>query len=286
MNKLLITVSWMVIFLSITHSPVRGQLNGDTYQEAKSAGYATWTLTYAEAPGFAAETEKGISGITIDIMEKFREYVQEKEKIKIALKFEAQDPGNFNLFLDQVKTSSGGVFGLSNTTITEDRKKSYAFSPPYVTNISMILTRNSVRTLMDIEDIAQSFKGMTAVTVKNSTNEKRILEIKNQYYPALTLEYVPSFREAMDMVLSNPKKFTHLDFTYYFDAIQSRQPVKRHPAGDDRTEEFGIIMPKNNDWAPLLAEFMSSGFLNSMEYKEIITRHLGKSAVSFFDSLK
>ncbi|MCG8390366.1 MAG: serine/threonine protein kinase, partial [Cytophagales bacterium] len=92
MNKLLITVSWMVIFLSMTHSPVRGQLNGDTYQEAKSAGYATWTLTYAEAPGFAAETEKGISGITIDIMEKFREYVQEKEKIKIALKFEAQDP--------------------------------------------------------------------------------------------------------------------------------------------------------------------------------------------------
>ena len=286
MKRLIIVVGWTVIIFGPVNSPLFGQLAGDTYEKAKSNGYATWTLTYAEAPGFAAETPQGISGITIDIMEKFKEYVEEKEKIKIALKFETQDPGNFTLFLDEVKRSSGGVFGLSNTTITAGRKKIYNFSPPYITNVGMILTHNSVRTLMDIENIARSFKGMTAVTVKNSTNEKWLLEMKSQYYPGLAIEYVPSFGQAADMILKDRNKFAHLDFTYYFDAIRNRKPIKRHPAGDDTTEEFGIIMPKSNDWAPLLDEFMTPGFTNSMEYKKIITRHLGQNAMNLFDSLK
>jgi ABC-type amino acid transport substrate-binding protein len=276
--------SFLCLFVSVA---ALGQLAGDTYANAKAKKSANWVYTYAETPGFAAKNASGqMTGICVDIMAKFKEYVETKKGIKVTVTYQAKNPGDFTKFLEEVRTAKGGVFGLSNTTITEDRKSNYNFSPPYITNIGMILSNNSVPTMINMADIATKFAGMTAVTVKNSTNEERILDIKKQYFPDLKIEYVPSSAQTMDVIVKDPKKFTNIDFTYYFEAIQNRKPVKRHPGGDERTEQFGIIMPSSNDWSPLLEEFMSDEFLQSAEYKKIITDNLGQAAMIFFDSLK
>ncbi len=273
----------MLIFSSLSSA----QSQGDTFAAAKASKNAKWVLTYSEAPGFASKNASGqMTGICVDIMKEFQTYVQEKHGIKVSMSYNAKNPNDFTKFLEEVKTSKGGVFGLSNTTITNARKSIYNFSPPYITNIGMILTNNTVPTMTQLSDISSKFDGMTAVTIRNSTNEKRILDIKKQYFPAMKIEYVPSFAKAMDAIVADPKKFTNVDFTYYFEAIQNRKAVKRHPGGDDQTEEFGIIMPKSNDWSPILAEFMNGGFLESMEYKKIISDNLGQSAMKFFDTLK
>jgi ABC-type amino acid transport substrate-binding protein len=275
-----------ILFLNFS-SLANAQSQGDTFAAAQSSKSAKWVLTYSEAPGFASKDASGqMTGICVDIMKKFQEYVQEKHDIKVSMSYNAKNPNDFTKFLDEVKVSKGGVFGLSNTTITEARKDIYNFSPPYITNIGMILTNSTVPTMTQLSDISSKFAGMTAVTIKNSTNEKRILDIKKQYFPAMKIEYVPSFAQAMDAIVADSKKFTNVDFTYYFEAIQNRKSVKRHPGGDDKTEEFGIIMPKSNDWAPVLAEFMNGGFIESVEYKKIISNNLGQSAMKFFDTLK
>ncbi|MEO1097625.1 MAG: ABC transporter substrate-binding protein [Bacteroidota bacterium] len=266
--------------------PVFGQITGDTYASAKTSKSATLILTHSNAPGFAAKEGSITSGITFDILDKFKEYVEESKGITITYEYQTKDANNFTRFLEDVKNSSGGVFGLSNTTITSERKKAYSFSPPYITNIGMILSHNSVPTLSNISNVSAKFIGMTAVTVKNSTNEKRILDIKKNHYPGLKIEYVNSFSEVMDIISTDPKKFSNLDFTYYFEAIQAKKPIKRHPGGDDKTEEFGIIMPKSNDWAPVLAEFMNSGFVGGVVYKKIVADNLGQSAMKFFDTLR
>ncbi len=263
------------------------QMMGDTFAAAKAKKSANWIITHSEAPGFASKSDAGqMSGICVDIMDKFKEYVEAKHGIKVTVSYQTKDKNDFAKFLEDVKNGKGGVFGLSNTTITEARKSTYNFSPPYITNIGMILTNSSVPTLTSLDNIGTKFAGMTAVTVKNTTNEKRILEIKSKYFPSLKIEYVPGFSSAMDMIATDSKKFVNVDFTYYFEAIQNRKPIKRHPGGDDQTEQFGIIMPKSNDWSPILAEFMNDGFLESVEYKKIISNNLGQSAMKFFDTLK
>lgn len=276
----------LCVFGFFTMVPVLGQIKGDTYASAKTSKSATLVLTHSNAPGFAGKEGSATSGITFDIMNKFKDYVKESKGITITYEYQTKDANNFTRFLEDVRNSSGGVFGLSNTTITSERKKAYNFSPPYITNIGMILTHNSVPTLSDITNVSSKFAGMTAVTVKNSTNEKRILTIKKNHYPALKIEYVNSFSEVMDIISKDPKKFSNLDFTYYFEAIQAKKPIKRHPGGDDKTEEFGIIMPKSNDWTPVLAEFMNNGFVGGVVYKKIVADNLGQSAMKFFDTLK
>ncbi|MTI23256.1 transporter substrate-binding domain-containing protein [Fulvivirga sp. RKSG066] len=273
---------FLTLCLALVVSTLSAQLTGSTYASAKSSGSATWVITYSEAPGFASSNK---SGITFDIMRDFEEWVENGKKINVTVKYEVKDAKNFTSFLETVKKSKGGVFGLSNTTITDARKKVYNFSPPYITNIGMIVTNSEVKTMVDLSNIANDFAGMTAVTVRQSTNEKRLLDLKAKYYPGMKVEYVPSFQEAIDRVVNDPTKFTNVDFTYYIDGIQNRKPLKRHAVGDDPTEQFGIIMPQSNDWAPLLAEFME-GYTVTTEYKKIIMKNLGPSAMKFFETLK
>ncbi len=277
------------LFLSMAFAvsalPVFSQFTGDTYASAKSKGSATWVLTYAEAPGFASKKSGQMTGITVDLMKRFEDYVESKTSIDITIEFKANDANNFTRFLQDVQRSKGGVFGLSNTTITNERKRSFSFSPAYITNIGMIITHNSVPTVNNAEEFAAKFKGLTAVTVKNSTNEQKILALKDKYLPDMQVQYVNSFSEALDIVSNDPKKFTDLDFTYYLAAAQAKKPVKRHPGGDQNTEQFGIIMPKSNDWSPLLTEFMENEFLNTIEYKKVISDNLGSSAMKYLEAL-
>ena len=262
----------------------KAQLSGDSYASAKKSGKATWTLTYANAPGFAEISESGATGITVDIMKAFKKYVKETQGIDITFKYAAGGANDFTKFLQDVKSSRGGVFGLSNTTITDARKANYQFSPAYITNIGMIVSHKDAPTLGSLSEIGSKFAGMTAVTVKNSTNARRLQSLKSKYYPGLTIEYVPSFTQVMKEVASDKSKFTDIDFTYFLDAVQSKMAVKRHPGGDNATEQFGIIMPKSNDWSPLLEKFMGS-FVGSMEYKKVIANNLGSSAMKYLEAL-
>lgn len=281
MNRIFFT-SFLFLGYFLTPFYLTAQISGDTYAKARQTKKANWVFTFAEAPGFAS---LGKEGITFDLMSAFERWVETKQGISVSVSYRSEESSDFTKFLEVVRNARGGVFGLSNTTITDARKRFYNFSPPYITNIGMIITSDKAPTLSSLSGIAQTFSGMTAVTVKNSTNEKRILAIKKKYYPSLKVEYVSSFSKALDMVEADPKKFTNVDFTYYFDAIQHRRPIKRHEAGDDSTEEFGIIMPKTNDWAVPLAQFMNE-FVGSMEYKKIVAGNLGQSAMKFFETLK
>lgn len=281
MKKYLFVISIFCMSLS-----AQAQLKGDTYASAKQKKSANVVYTYAEAPGFVSKDASGnVKGICVDLMNKFVDFVKTKHGISISVKYQAAKPDDFTYFLSEVKRANGGVFGLSNTTITEARKKEYNFSSPYITNIGMILSNKSVATMSKLSEIGTVFAGMTAVTVKNSTNEKYLLDVKAKYFPTMKIEYVSSFGIVSDKILSDSKKFANLDFTYYLDALKSNKAIKRHPGGDSSAEKFGIIMPRSNDWAPLLNEFMSSGFVGSVEYRKILADNLGSNALKFLDNM-
>lgn len=276
----------MIICLLLLPTASRAQLSGTSYQEAKSSKRATWTFTYAETPGFASKQADGsVQGLVVDIMNKFAEFVEKEEGIKVRYEFKAKNPDDFQKFLGEVKSAKAGVFGLGNVTITEARKKEYNFSPAYITNISMICTHKDVPTLENIKDISKSFAGMRAVAGTGTTNEQVLKEIKSKYYPSLQIQNVASIGETVDAVVKDKKTFTNVDFVYYLSAVKENKPIKRHPAGDQATEEFGIIMPQSNDWSPLLAKFFNSGFIGSNEYRRIISTHLGSNAVRLLDSI-
>jgi Bacterial extracellular solute-binding proteins, family 3 len=273
------------IVLAGTQSVARAQLIGDTYASAKQSKTATWVVTHSDSPGLATMDADGKpSGVCFDLMSAFADYVKTKAGITVTMKYQTENATDFTMYLKDVKSAKGGVFGLSNTTITTERKKEYRFSPPFIKNVSMLVCNTKVPDLKDIKDISTS--GLSAVTIKGSTNEARILKIKSKYFPKMQIEYVSSFSKSLERVIADPKTFTCIDFTYYLKAVQSKKPVKRQVVGDEEGEEFGIIMPVSNDWSGLLTEFMNEGFMKSAKFNKIITDNLGQSVSAFTKKVK
>lgn len=279
--------SLSALALLFTTAGVMAQYSGDTWASVKSKGSGQVSFAYVETPGFVYKQNGQLTGICVDIMKDFIAYVNKSKGVNVTYKF-VGDGSSFSGMYNKVKNSSGGVFGLGNITITDARRSEVQFSPPFITNFAVLITPRDVPTLKSMSNIAETFAGFTAYTAKGTLNEKRLMDLKNKYYPSMKVSYVPSSPDALDKIISDNKSFTYLDVAFYLDAVQNGKPVKRHPVGDQGSEKFGFIMPLNSDWAPLMEEFFAAngGYINTIEYKKILAKHLGNTGVKLIQSVQ
>jgi putative glutamine transport system substrate-binding protein len=275
-------VCLLIAFFSLLHAGAQ-TISGETWAQARAAKQATISLAYVETPAFVYKDASGkLTGICVDIMNDFAAWVNTNKGVKLQTKF-VGDGSSFQGMYATVKNSTGGVFGLGNITITDERKREVKFSTPFITNFAILITQNQVPTLSRLEDISKVFAQLTAYTAKGTLNEKRLLELKQKYFPQMKIVTLNTSQEVYNKIFSDPNTFSYLDLAYYLKAVNERKPVKRHPVGDQAAEQFGIIMPLNTDWAPVLEEFFGS-YINSTQYKNMLARHLGETGIKLLQS--
>lgn len=259
---------------------------GDTWAQVKQTGQGTISLAYVETPSFVYKDGSGkLTGICVDILQDFVKWVNDNKKVKLQSKF-VGDGTSFRGMYDKVRVSTGGVFGLGNITITEERKKEVKFSPPFITNFAILITQGNIPTLAKMEELPTTFASLTAYTAKGTLNEKRILDLKKKYFPDMKIVTTTTSQETLEKVFNDPKGFAYLDLAFYLEAAQMRKYVKRHPIGDQLAEQFGFAMPSSTDWGPLLEEFFKAngGYTSTSRYREILTNHLGETGVKLLQS--
>jgi ABC-type amino acid transport substrate-binding protein len=281
-------LSLFIVFLLGVGGAFAQGYTGDSWAQVKINGKGTVSMAYVETPSFAYKDASGkLTGICVDIMADFIKWVSENKKVKLESKFVGEG-ANFKTMYDKTKASVGGVFGLGNITITEERKKEIKFSPPFITNFAILVSQNSVPTLAKFEDMPTTFGKLTGYTAKGTLNEKRIQELKQKYFPAMKISYTSTSQETLEKVFSDPNGFAYLDLAFYLEAVQLKKSIKRHPIADKAAEQFGFIMPLNSDWYPLLDEFFKAngGYLNSAQYRKILVTHLGETGVKLLQSAK
>jgi len=261
--------------------------SGDTWANVKANKGGSISLAYVETPSFVYQNNGKLTGICVDIMNDFVTWLNANKGVKVSSKF-VGDGSSFKIMYDKTKSSNGGVFGLGNITITAERKKEVKFSPPFITNAAILVTQPQVPTLAKLEDISKTFANFTAYVAKGTTNEKRIMELKQKYFPAMKIAYATTSQEVLEKVFADPAGFAYLDMAFYIESVQLKKPIKRHSVGDKAAEQFGIIMPMNSDWAPVFEEFFNAngGYFNSQNYKSILLKHLGESGVKLVQSAK
>lgn len=251
---------------------------GDSWAQVKEKGEGEITLAYVESPGMVYKDNSGkLTGICVDIMSDFIKYVNQKKNVKLTTKF-IGDGQSFKVMYDNVKASKNGVIGLGNITITEERKKELKFGPPFFTNLTFLLSQNTIPTLTKLEDIKTAFSGLTSYTAKGTLSEKKTLDLKQKYFPDMKIVYTVSSQETYEKVIADTKGFAFLELAYYLESVQQRKPLKRHSVGDKASDKFGFIMPLNSDWQPVFEEFFKAdgGYTNSAAYKTILSKHLGE----------
>ena len=283
--RVLLVQSPFAVFAALLLLPglLLGQLRGDTYRSAKQTKSARFYYVYDGVPGFVEKNSDGdVVGLLVDLMNEFENYIKQKEGITISVNFVQVPNKDFMIFMSEVKNGTGGVFGLSNVSIKEERKKDYQFSPSYMNNVSVLVTNAKTPTLMSLDDMKTRFAGKKAYSVSSSTYYERLDEIRRNYFSGMEIVSLPSVNEVMAKVRESNDAFAVVDLNYYLEALKEGQ-VKRHPVGDKGEDKFGVIMPLSNDWEPLIKDFFNSGFIGGTTYRKLIAENLGKGALRLIE---
>ena len=104
----------------------------------------------------------------MDILSDFKAFVKEKYDKDITIKF-ATGHKEFASFLKEVQQTSN-VIGVTNTSITTERKKTMKFTPPYMSTPLVVLTNERVPHVNSLAQLSKNFQGFTAEVIAGSTH--------------------------------------------------------------------------------------------------------------------
>jgi ABC-type amino acid transport substrate-binding protein len=258
-----------------------GPIYGTSFGEARRAGRGQITFFYVPASGFAYRDDMGtLTGVTVELLRDFARYAADTHGIELEVAW--KEEARWSDFYRHVRDSEGGVFGIGNVTITEERQDEVDFSPPYLHNVAVLVTHERVPELRSMADIGNAFRGLTALPFPGTLHETRLDALRERHLPGLPMRPVASNDEIVALLASDPGYFAYLDVYNYHRARQAGLPLRRHPAGDDASESFGIILPRGSDWMPVLEAFFRAegGYTRSAWYREHMRRHLGEELAS------
>ena len=273
--------------LCTIHFATSQGFKGDTWAEAQRTKKAGLIITEVHSPGFSVVKDGQRTGMCYNMMNDFAEYVQNTYGIRVSYKYQTlANTTNFQLFLSAIQQSAGGVFGLGSVTITDQRKKTYEFTPPFFSNMSVLVTNGNVRELSSLRNISESFKGMKAVSQGGTTHDKLLNELKTKY-GGFDIIYAASSIDKEILVEKSPNFFTYMDLPNFLELKAKGKNVMRHSVGDVSGDYYGIIMPKGSDWAPIITEFFEAngGYVNSEVYREALVENFDSEVVKLMDQL-
>ncbi len=247
---------------------------GDSWSKVKANG-GTLTVIYYEQPGLIYKDAASgkMKGVCADILDDFAKFVQTKYDKKVEIKYAGQEQV-FPTFLSTTQ-STPNILGVTNVTITEERKKILKFTPSFMNNPVVMLTHSDAPNINRVDEIGTAMNDYSAKVITGSTHVKIIEKIKKENAPALKVTYANSGGEILKGLSAASKYFTILDFTEYLDATRRQLPVKRQNVNFGGSEELAFIMAKQTDWDQPWNEFMTKEYRSSVRYRKIIVENLG-----------
>jgi len=246
-----------------------------SFAEALEAGQADLTFFFVPSSGFAYREEDGrLTGVTVELLRDFARHVQETHDVRVQVTW--VEEARWADFYGYVRDSRGGAFGIGNVTITEARGEELDFSPPYMQNIAVLVTHEAVPELGSMADIGSAFAALVALRYPGTLHEARLEGIRDQHFPAMRFQSVASNDELVSSLTSGPESFGYIDIYNFWRAREAGQPLRRHPVGDDAAETFGVILPNNSDWTPVITAFLDEiGGAEGPRIEALLREHLG-----------
>lgn len=253
-----------------------GPVSTASFAEAREAGAAQVAFFHVPSSGFAYGGPDGHpTGVTAELLRDFARFAASEHGLDVDVEWIEEE--RWADFYGYVRDSTGGVFGIGNVTITGARRDELAFSPPYMNNVAVLVTHEDVPELGSMDEIGNAFRSLTALPYPGTLHETRLAAIRERHLPDAPVREVASNDELVSLLASGDGYFGYIDVYNYWRAREAGAPLRRHPAGDDGSETFGVIMPRGTDWAPVMEAFFAAdgGYVEGTRFRSLLREHLG-----------
>jgi signal transduction histidine kinase/ABC-type amino acid transport substrate-binding protein len=275
----------VLLTISAGHSQDRN-ITTQSWNDIKARGEGTIAVYWYESKPFVyRDSELNVRGIEYDLMQGFKKYLKESQNVELTIQWiEAKSfAATYAEIRDQKKE---GTFGISAFSITRDRKKSVSFSPPYMSDISVLITSMNVPVINSNEEFKTLFSKLTAVTIQETTYEKQLLKIKADTQVNFPISYIPSSSNVLRTIEHMDNAFGFIDLPVYM-MIFNNDPsvnVKRQNLFPVKGNGYGIIFPLKSDWdVPVQNYFSDEKFKPALE--KIISKYIDVELYHFLESL-
>lgn len=255
----------------------------NSYQQLLSAKKADVEIRYKDAGKFVNDQSGYLSGAEFEILEHFFRWVEEKEGVEIHRNYVKYD--DFGKMLKTITASpdSSGIFSICSYSITQERLQELRYSPSYMPDIEVLVSSSDLPIVKDTNDLINHFKHSTALTVKGSTFEQDILQIK-QLLPDLSINYVPSHAEVISGITNGKNTFGFLELPTYLDLFQEGIKINRQNVFLIQREGIGFVYPLNSDWHSAVWQYFQDEN-NRAEVQSILLKYFSHELLSFINEI-
>lgn len=255
----------------------------DSWQQAKVDKRAELDLLWFTSRPFVQENNKQeLLGLEYELIETFGDYILEKHGI--ALKLNWIKDKSFNDVITNISSSSRpNKFGVSAFSITEERRQQVKFTNSYLPDISVLVSSQGTPIVRELEQVNELMNGLVAVTIKGTTYEKHLLQMKEELQMNYEIHYIDSDENLLDHISKSDHKFGFIDLPIYLIWLKNGRDLTRQNFFTIRGIGYGFIMPQSSDW-----DIPFNQFLADEDYKakisSIISKYLGNELYQFIDN--
>ena len=261
------------------------KIKSNSWAETKTSGSGVLTFYWFESRPFIYKNEVGqLMGIEHDVMLGFTQYL--KAKHGISLQVQWIEAAGFQNVIDRVGQSTEPCFGASAFSITDERKKTVDFSPTYMADIMVMISNKDIRMMESVEDFYKTFSSLTAITIKGTTYEKDLVNLRKNFEIPFTIEYIPSAQNILQAVERKSNAFGFIDLPIYLMYFSNNPTVnvRRQNYYPVKRKGYGLAVKKNSDWLIPLSEYiMQPGF--KAEFENIMPHYLDLQLYKFVEEL-
>ncbi len=258
----------LILFIFQAYVLINTSQAQNSWQRAQQVKQATIQVLHVDAPPFIYQKGGTPRGIECEIMQAFARYIKKEHHIDINLQF--IEMSDFGQMYQRVKTGKSGVFGASSFSITEERKDEIHFSPPYMSDIEVLISHRSVPIARDLTEFKNIFDQRQAITLPNTTFEQNLFNLR-EYLPNLSIQQLDLYSQICPTVAENPNTFAYVQLASYFTALKKGLAIGRQQLFKVVKPGRAVVYPLNSDWQEPLEEF----FL-SPEFKPFVNQVIRK----------
>lgn len=249
-----------------------------SWQEAKKNKQANIKIYYYAIDGFVKKSEAGLEGIEYEFMEDFLGFVDETYQIETKREYVEVD--DFPLLYEKGKKGSSGEFFMASFSITPERLKEVKFSPAFIPDIEVMISTNDLPVVKDTAEFIKYFEDAKGLTVRKSTFEATLLDIKENYLPNLEIEYVQTFDEVRQRMEKEDKLFGYTQLVGYLLRKRSGIDMTKQNVFKVSKTGIGILHSKSSDWdEPFNSYIKTQRFKNFIN--QAVRKYLGYDIEDF-----
>lgn len=280
-----IKLLYFFIFIFFQLKYIQAQLY-NTWEECLESKEATIRVFWHTSKPFIYKDDYGnLEGIEYELMNDFQSYIKNAYNINLTI-----DWIETQAFQDIVRSLSdskdAGSFGVSALSITNARQQQISFSPPYMPDISVLISHKNTKTIKNVEEFKSVFDKMTAITIAGTSYEKDLIDIKHLSRLDFKIEYIPSNQNILRSIAGQENTFGFIDLPVYLLHFSNNPGlnIKRQNLFPIKRIGYAIAFTKNSDWQSIMEEYFLYARLKNRTI-DILSQYLDYDIFTFIEDI-